>query len=184
MDYLHLEVPMQEYERKIMTKTLVKKTGVRKGIVIKKTSPATKEKEVATSPSRKVSTTTRAKHTIAGTPARKTLAKVQKAKPEEKEYTKYTNADKGKKVAGLTFQRISELTNIQIDSDQFVVVVEILKGGTTRQEINHRVRDILPPTSRTGSPKAVSNLVSGVVNKMAACGFAVQGNWKMITPAS
>jgi hypothetical protein len=163
--------------------TLVKKKSVAgKGIVVKKTSPATKKKEVATSTSLqkkgKVATPARAKKSVS---TKASPAKVAPAKAKKSPL--YTEADSTKKVAGMTFQKLSEKTGLGIDTEQFFVAVEILKGAQERKDINHRVKDLLPTTPRTSTPKAVSNLVSSVIGKLTTSGFAVQGNWKMVATA-
>lgn len=160
-------------------KVLVKKPS--KLTIKKGTAPAAKKKEVATSPALQSKTARVMKATSAkraSAPAKKTTpAKVDKGNGI------YSRADAKKRVGNITFEKLANLTGFKMESDQFVVAVEIMKGGVTRQEINHRVKDILPPTTRTGTPKAVSNLVSAVVNKMADQGFQVEGSWKMISPS-
>lgn len=97
-------------------------------------------------------------------------------------FTVYKETDGKKKVGGMSYLQLSNKLELPITSERFAVAVEILKGATTRQEVNHRVRDLLPPSVRTKSPKTVSNLVSAVVKRMVDCGFTVQGEWRMTPP--
>lgn len=163
---------------KNMPVLLKKPTSTKKTLTLKKTKTApVKKKEVATAaPPAKKKSLPKKKSNLVSTTARVSAKKEQKG-------SLYAETDKNKKVAGMTFQNLSEVTGMAIDSEQFAVAVEILKGGVTRQDVNHRVRELLPPTTRTGTPKAVSNLVSGVIGKLTARGFIVEGNWKMIFPA-
>lgn len=88
------------------------------------------------------------------------------------------------KVAGLTYQQIADLTGYGLGSEHFIVAVEVLKGGETRVAVNHRVAAMLPATTRNGSPKQVSNLVSAVVQRMIQNGFTVKGSWSMVKPGA
>ena len=93
-------------------------------------------------------------------------------------------ADPKKRVAGLTYKQISELTGYGLGSEQFIAAVEVLRGASTKLEVNQRVKLLLPETTRNGTPKQVSNLVSGVIGNLTNRGFEVVGTWKMVPPKS
>lgn len=112
-----------------------------------------------------------------GRPARPVVP--QAAKPNLMELS-----DPKRRVGGLSYKQVSELTGYGLGSEHFIVAVEVLRGGVTRQEVNHRVADLLPSETRNGTPKAVSNLVSGVINYMIKQGFTIDGRWTMKRPAS
>lgn len=88
--------------------------------------------------------------------------------------------DGGKKLAGMSYRQISEKLGFGIGTEQFLAAVELLKGGQTRLEVNDRVKALLPATTQNGTPKQVTNLVSGVLNKMINSGFAVHGVFKIV----
>lgn len=92
------------------------------------------------------------------------------------------SANPRKKVSGLTYKELSELTGYGLGSEQFIAAAEIVEGGRTKIEVNHRIAALLPPTSRNGTPKAISNLVGGVIRNLENRGFTISGSWKMDPP--
>jgi len=163
-----------------MPATIVKRrTVVKKSPTSGKISPATK-KGNKEAPQKKMVVGRVRKNSPAKSPVK---AKAEKITAKEiLSAPIYTEDDFKKKVQGMTFFQISNRLQLPITSERFAVAVEILKGGETRQDINHRVKELLPPSVRTKSPKTVSNLVSAVIKRMVECGFAVQGEWRMTPP--
>lgn len=103
--------------------------------------------------------------------------------PPEPEFELLTEEQHGKlRIAGMSYLQLSELTGIPIETEGFLIVLELLRGGRDRQEVNNRVRDLLPSTTASGTPKPVPNLVSGVMKKLEAKGFTIKGDWKMVKP--
>jgi hypothetical protein len=92
-------------------------------------------------------------------------------------------ADGKLRIAGMSYTQLAELTGIAVDTEAFLIMREVLRGGRDRQEINDRVREILPATTAQGTPKPVPNLVSSVVKKLQDKGFTIKGDWKMVKPA-
>lgn len=92
------------------------------------------------------------------------------------------NTDPRKRVGGMSYQEISDVTGFGLGTQNLIVAVELLRGGADRREINDRVADLLPPTTRSGNPKQASNLVSSVMRRMIANGFTVKSTWSMIKP--
>lgn len=92
------------------------------------------------------------------------------------------STDPRKRIGGLSYKQLSELSGYGLGSEQFITAVEIMKGAGTRQEVNHRVAALLPATTRNGTPKTVSNLVSGVIHNLEQRGFTIVGSWKMVAP--
>lgn len=90
--------------------------------------------------------------------------------------------DKNKKIQGLTYAKVSELIGVGIGTEQFLVAIELLKGGNTRNEINERLKELLPTHTQTGSLKQVTNLVSGVHNRMLDAGFQIKGTYQLVKP--
>jgi hypothetical protein len=156
--------------------TIKRRPLVKKSSTSGKTAPASKKSirinTTETAPKKSVARTRK----VAG--AGSTTAKYQ-----EKSFPPiYTEKDMKKKVAGITFFQLSNRLDLPLESERFAVAVEILKGAETRQDVNHRVRDLLPPSVRTKTPKAVSNLVSSVIKRMVDSGFTVEGEWRMTPP--
>lgn len=184
---VELLVKKSRTKGKKMPTLVKKKLVVSKGIV--KKTPLEKKKEVATETpsSKKVGGKVLKKGSVANARAGARAAEVTKEKAAQsagkKISTTYTKADGKKKVAGMTYEELSQRSGIPITHEQFVVAVEILKGAPTRQDINHRAKELLPPTARTSSPKTLSNLVSTVIGKLTASGFVIEGSWKMTYPA-
>jgi hypothetical protein len=88
--------------------------------------------------------------------------------------------DGNKKISGMTYKALSEVLGFGIGTEQFLAAIELLKGGETRSEINERVKGLLPTHTVHGTPKQVTNLVSGVHNRMLASGFKIQGTYKLV----
>lgn len=147
----------------------VKKATAKKPVATKKNSPATKASTGA--PKKRVKSAVGRPKKELPTPAPE--SEFELLDPEE-------NAKK--RIAGMSYAQLSELTGIQINTEQFIVALEILRGGRDRQEINDRCRQILPATTPHGTPKPVPNLVSGVIKKLEAKGFTIKGDWKMVKP--
>lgn len=88
--------------------------------------------------------------------------------------------DGTKKISGMTYKQLSEQLGFGIGTEQFLAAIELLKGGETRSEINDRVKELLPTHTVNGTPKQVTNLVSGVHNSMIRKGFRVSGSYKLV----
>lgn len=87
-----------------------------------------------------------------------------------------------KKVGGLTYQQLSDLSGYGLGTEQFITAVEIVSGGSTKIDVSHRVAALLPATTRNGTPKQISNLVGSVIRQLESRGFTVTGTWKMVPP--
>jgi len=147
-------------------KTVAKKTASSK----KKTAP--KSKPVSTSPEKKI--------------VRSAVGRPRSVFPEknmDKEFSLLDPEESAKlRIVGMSYAQLAELTGIQINTEAFLIMLELLRGGRDRQEVNNRVRDLLPPTTSSGTVKPVPNLVSGVMKKLEAKGFTIKGDWKMVKP--
>lgn len=92
--------------------------------------------------------------------------------------------DKNKRIQGMSYRQLSELIHVGIGTEQFLVVLEVLRGGASRQEVNNRLSDLLPPTTRNGSPKPIANMVAGVITLLGKHGFQLVGTWQMVRPSA
>lgn len=93
-----------------------------------------------------------------------------------------SEADKNKKIQGVTYAKVAEILGVGISTEQFLVAIELMKGGNTRNEINERVKELLPTHTQNGTPKQVTNLVSGVHNRMLEAGFVLKGTYQLLKP--
>lgn len=87
-----------------------------------------------------------------------------------------------RKVSGMTYQQISDLSGYGLGTEQFITAVEVINGGDTKIAVSHRVAALLPETTRNGTPKQISNLVGSVIRNLESKGFTVSGTWKMVPP--
>ena len=88
--------------------------------------------------------------------------------------------DGNKKIAGMTYKALAELLGISVGTEQFLIAVELIKGGESRAAINERLKGMLPATTNNGTPKQVTNLVSGVHGRMLKVGFKPTGTYKLV----
>lgn len=112
-------------------------------------------------------------------------ATTKKSTPTHNKKTAKKSTTK-KAVAESTPREMDKLTGFSVGSDQYVIAHELLKGGASRSEITERVAKLLPSTTRTGTPKPITNLVSSVYNNLVRKGFRTEESFKVLepTPAS
>jgi hypothetical protein len=79
----------------------------------------------------------------------------------------------------MTFKELSDILRTKIGSELFVVSVELLKGGQNPKEIAERLGNILPATTRNGTPKNFGMMVSNARIMLERCGFTATGTWVM-----
>lgn len=149
---------------------------------VKKTTKKTMTAKSKTAPKNKPAAVT------ASAPAKRPVGRPRKAaapvEPPQPSFTLLNPDEVAKhRIAGMSYTQLAELSGIQINTEAFIIMLEILRGGRDRQEINDRVREILPAFTGQGTPKPVPNLVSGVIKKLEAKGFTIKGDWKMVKPA-
>lgn len=157
--------------------------------MVKITARARKAPETRTAPAKKTSPRTPAKRAspvVRDTPAKRGRSGSPKppvgALPHIQE--RRGPADPKRRIGGLSYQELSDLIGYGLGSEQFIVAVEIMKGGESRLDVSHRVAAILPNETRNGTPKQVSNLVSSVIKRMEDRGFTIKGSWSMARPAA
>lgn len=179
---------------KVTSRTRTAPTGTTAKSTPKKSTPA--KKTASKAPATKTTaraTPSRARKSAApevkDTPAptrRNVRSTVKKEAVQEDNYTslqeRRASIDPRKRVGGLSYKQISELTGYGLGTEQFIAAVEIISGGQTKLEVSHRIAALLPPTTRNGTPKAISNLVGGVIKKLEDRGFTINGTWKMVAP--
>lgn len=178
---------------KVTSRTRTAQTGATAKSTAKKSTPA--KKTASKAPATKTTaraTPSRARKSAAPevkdtpAPTRRNVRSTAKKEVVEDNYAslqeRRASADPRKRVGGLSYKQISELTGYGLGTEQFIAAVEILAGGQTKLEVSHRVAALLPPTTRNGTPKAISNLVGGVIKNLESRGFTINGSWKMVAP--
>jgi hypothetical protein len=117
-------------------------------------------------------------------PAKASAPATRKAKPAAAPAVEAKPVmDARKKVGGLSFRELSDLTGYGVGSERFIVAVEVLRGGESRRDVLHRLNEVLPAETRNGTPKQVSNVLSSVINHLTGLGFTEKGTWSMVKPA-
>lgn len=160
-------------------------TKVAKKTTAKKVAaPAKKSASRAGAGARSTSTTS----TKGGT-AKKTASKASSTSGKKSTGATTSKKSSGKstqKKSNLPVREVNEETGFVKGSDQDKIASAFLKGGETRQEIIDRLRKNLDSTTRNGTEKPVSNLVSSVYNKMIRAGFRLESQYRLLppTPAS
>ena len=124
------------------------------------------------------------------TPAKKSTARKPAAKktaskaPASKKKT--TNVKKPASNRGGLNRELNEDTGFVVGTDQDAIALALLEGGESRAAIVERLESELDAETRNGTPKQITNMVSGVLNKMLDRGFIVESNFQLLppTPAS
>lgn len=104
-----------------------------------------------------------------------------------KKSTKKTATQKKTTGKGRGYHReMNPETGYAVGSDQDIIATALLKGGKTRQEIIESLRKKLDSTTRNGTEKPVSNVVSSVFNRMISRGYRLESHFQLLppTPAS
>jgi predicted extracellular nuclease len=167
-----------------MPRTATTKTPAKTSTTSSRTKKSTSSKTVAPVEEKVTTARTRAKAKALhpATTEKKTAKKIPENRVVATDNPNLLNAEKdgSKKISGMTYAAISEKLGFGVGTEQFLVALELLKGGETRSEINDRMKELLPATTVHGTPKQVTNLVSGVHGRMLAKGFKVQGSYKLV----
>lgn len=122
------------------------------------------------------------KTTAKKSPAKKTAAK----KPVKKTAASKKNVKNVKKPAssgrGGFHRPMNEETGFVLDSESDLIAQALIEGGESRAAIIEEISGMLDSETRNGTEKAVSNMVSGVLNKMLARGFTVESSFALVPP--
>lgn len=133
--------------------------------------------------------------TVVTAPTKKALGRPRKHPVVVKDTTKlipkpaqgtYKKAGRPKIPIGTEKGMMDKLTNMSVGSDQYIIAYELMEGGSTRQEIVERLRTKIDPLTKSGTEKAIANLVSAVFNRLMKQGFLLEASYKVLppTPAS
>lgn len=124
-------------------------------------------------------------------PAKKSAAK--KSPATKKTAAKKTAAKKNVKdvkkpkgTRGGFHREINEETGFVVGTDQDTIALALLEGGESRADIAASLEKKIDTETRNGTEKQITNMISGVLNKMLARGFTVESSFVVVppTPAS
>lgn len=79
-------------------------------------------------------------------------------------------------------REVNPVTGFTVGSDSDIIAEELIAGGESREEIARNIAERLDPVSRTGTPKPVANLMSGVIRRLRDRGYHVESSWIMVNP--
>lgn len=119
-------------------------------------------------------------------PAKKTAAKKGPAKKAAPAKKKTTNVKKPAGKRGGLNRELNDETGFVVGTDQDAIATALLEGGESRASIIERLESELDTETRNGTPKQITNMVSGVLNKMLDRGYLIESSFQLLppTPAS
>lgn len=79
-------------------------------------------------------------------------------------------------------REINPITGFTVGSDSDVIAEELIAGGESREDIARNIAERLDTVSRTGTPKPIANLMSGVIRRLKDRGYHVESSWIMVNP--
>jgi hypothetical protein len=112
-------------------------------------------------------------------PAKKSTAK--KA-PATKKSVKEVKKPAGKR--GGFHREMNPDTGFVVGTDQDAIALALLEGGDSRAAIVESLENELDTETRNGTEKQITNMVSGVLNKMLANGFTVESSFVVVPPTA
>lgn len=116
-----------------------------------------------------------------GRPASKSTAKKAPAK-------KTTNVKKPakKKSSGRGgFNReMNPVTGFVVGTDQDTIATALMEGGESRAAIAEELEGQMDLTTRNGTEKQITNMISGVLNKMKARGYIEESSFIVLPPTT
>lgn len=140
---------------------------------VKKTAAAKKKSTAAKSKSKT-------------SPAKKSTAKKSPATKKSAAKKNVKDVKKPKSNRGGFHREINEETGFVVGTDQDAIALALLEGGESRAEISERLQKQIDTETRNGTEKQITNMISGVLNKMLDRGFTVEQSFVVVppTPAS
>lgn len=121
-------------------------------------------------------------------PAKKaaTTAKKSPGRPKGSGSKNVKNVKKPAGKRGGFHREINPDTGFVVGTDQDLIAQALLEGGESRGDIIAYLENTLDNETRNGTPKMITNMVSGVLNKMLAAGYTVESSFIVVppTPAS
>lgn len=71
----------------------------------------------------------------------------------------------------------------RVGSDSAIIVDILVQGGMDRQDINDKVAAAIEPLTRSGRPKNIPSLISGLLARLEERGYKIESSWRLIPPA-
>lgn len=135
---------------------------------VKKTAAAKKRTQSKKGPA--------AKKTAAKAPAKKSAAKKSPAKVKD--------VKKPASKRGGFHREINEETGFVVGTDQDTIALALLEGGESRADVVESLYNTLETETRNGTEKQITNMVSGVLNKMLKAGYTVESSFRVVPPTA
>lgn len=150
---------------------------------VKKTAAAKKTAAKKAAPNKKGPA---AKKTASKGPAKKTAAKKTAAPAKGKGKSNVKNVKKPASKRGGFHRELNDATGFVVGTDQDTIALALIEGGESRADVVEGLRNTLDLETRNGTEKQITNMVSGVLNKMLERGFTVESSFAVVppTPAS
>ncbi len=112
---------------------------------------------------------------VGTTKGKKTPAKKTPVKKHVKTLEKPKKVEKA-------VREFDEVTGYSLGSDSHTIASILLEGGESREEVTRIVAESISAETRNGTPKPVTNLVSGVLRNLENKGFTVEQSWILVPP--
>lgn len=71
----------------------------------------------------------------------------------------------------------------RVGSDSAIIVDILVQGGMDRQDINDKVAAAIDPLTRSGRPKNIPSLISGLLARLEDRGYKIESSWRLIAPS-
>lgn len=83
-------------------------------------------------------------------------------------------------------REMNDEVGFAVGTDQEAIALALMEGGESRADIVERLEGELDLETRNGTDKQITNMVSGVLNKMLDRGFLLESSFQVLppTPAS
>jgi hypothetical protein len=119
------------------------------------------------------------------TPAKKTAARKGPAK-KTTSVKKPANKKTTGKGRGGFHREMNPDTGFVVGTDQDAIATALMEGGESRAAIVQDLEKRLDLTTRNGTDKQITNMISGTLNKMKARGYIIESSFIVLppTPAS
>lgn len=89
-----------------------------------------------------------------------------------------SDSGKGKrKTKGMTAH------GFRVGSDSAIIVDILVQGGMDRQDINDKVAVAIEPLTRSGRPKNIPSLISGLLARLEERGYKIESSWRLLPPS-
>ena len=73
----------------------------------------------------------------------------------------------------------------KVGSDMAIIAEVMVAGGADRQDVSEKALKALPQqTTRSGTPKNISSLISAMLRRFQEEGYVVESHWRLVPPVA